>query len=293
MPPLTMQRSERTVEIRTRPVPDAGRPQLIWRARFAIVGVSVVLAAATYVISALLPGTYSASSDVLVSSTSAQTSVDAVNGANDLATQYAQFARTAVVMNDAAGRAGISSSKLTADTTAATVANTNIVRITVKSGSSAEAGRGALAVSDALVAQTQKMLSPAARTNQVQLDNLDKLLSQTKSDVTKLSNALADAAPGSSRAQSINTQLNNAQQQVTALALKRIDLLGQDTRSTTGIGVQLSGLTPQPTAAKVAPRPTLYALVALIAGLVLTTELAVMSGRRKTAPSFGSGSPIR
>ncbi|WP_328476966.1 hypothetical protein OHA21_23300 [Actinoplanes sp. NBC_00393] len=257
------------------------RPQIIWRARFSIVGASLLIAGLTCVVSSLLPGTYSANSDVLVSSSSTMTSVDAVSGANELATQFAQFARTAVVLNDAAARSGIPVDQLSANTSAATVANTNIVRVTVKAGSADESSKGARAVSEALVAQTQELLSSGTKTNTQQLANIDELLAKAKDDVDRLSRALTAAAPGSSRAQAVNTQLNNAQQQVTALVLKRIDLVGQAGRDTSGSAVKLSALTAEPIAAKVAPQPLLYSLVALIVSLVLTTELAVISARRR------------
>ncbi|MGK5681923.1 Wzz/FepE/Etk N-terminal domain-containing protein [Actinoplanes sp. URMC 104] len=262
----------------------ATRPQLIWRARFTIIGVSLVVAALTYGISLVLPGTYSATSDVLVASTSSVTSVDSVNGANDLASQYAQFARTSVVTTDAAGRSGIPADRLAAGTTAVTLANTNIVRITVKADSADEASKGARAVSSALVAQTQKIFGSTGKSEQQQLADLDKLLAASQADVVRLTKALGAAAPGSSKAQAINTQLSNALQQITSLTLKRIDVVNQTSKGSTGAGVKLTALTVSPVADKVSPQPILYTIVALIASLVLVTELAVVSGRRKSGP---------
>ncbi|AGL20846.1 hypothetical protein [Actinoplanes sp. N902-109] len=257
------------------------RPQIIWHARFSIIGIAVLIAAATWATSAFLPGTYSASSDVLVANTSTMASVDVVDGANGLATQFAQFASTSVVLTDAAAKAGMPVGDLATGTLVGTVGNTNIIRITVTADSSAAASSGALAVGQALVDQAKKTMSTAAEADPEQLKDLDKLLTQAKSDVVRLTESLADAKAGSPRAASINTSLNSAQQQVLALTLKRLDIVSQARRDAGGRGVTLSLLTAQPTAAKVAPRPLLYSTVALVVSLVIMTELAVLSERRR------------
>lgn len=282
MDSLTLRQAERTAEIFPRR--NSPRSQIIWTKRLAILGISVVAAALTYGISVLVPGTYAAYSDVQVSSTQAPTSVDAVNGVNGLAAQYVQFARTAVVMNDAASKSGISVARLTADTTASTLDNTNIVRITVKAGSASEARRGALAVSEALVTQTEKTSSLTGRTDQQQLADLDKLLNQSKADAARLTSILAGTPVGSAKAQAINTELDNTQQQVTALTLKRIDLVSQASKDASEGQIKLYGLTTAPEAIKVAPQPLLYAIVALVVSLVLVAELFVVSERRKSRP---------
>ncbi|WP_153040518.1 hypothetical protein [Actinoplanes sp. TFC3] len=257
------------------------RPQIIWRARFSILGVAVLIAAATWAASAFLPGTYSASSDVLVANTSSLASVDAVDGANGLATQYAQFAGTPVVMEDAAKRAGVPVGVISSGTLVTTVANTNIIRVTVTADSGAAASRNALALGEALVDQAKKSMSSAAEADPDQLKEIDKLLTQAKSDVVRLTEQLSDAKSGSTRAASINTSLNNSQQQVLALTLKRLDIVTQARRDAGGRGVVLSLLTTQPSAGKVSPRPLLYSTVALIVTLVIMTELAVISERRR------------
>jgi capsular polysaccharide biosynthesis protein len=258
------------------------RTQIIYRARFSIVGVAILIATAAWAVSAFMPGTYSAQSDVLVTSKSAMTSMDAVNGANDLATQYAQFAVTEPVMTDASARTGVPMGELAGSTVVSTVSSTNIVRVTASAGSVGEAGKRATAVADALVAQAEKRMTVAAAADPAQLKVLDDLLAQAKADVVRLTASLGAARPGSSRAVAGTTLLNNAQQQVLALTLKRIDLVNQSGQgSGGGRGVSLSRLTDQPATTKVSPRPLLYATVALISSLVVMTELAVASERRR------------
>lgn len=261
--------------------PALTRPEIIWRARFSIVGVAILIAAATWAVSAFLPGTYSAYSDVLVSSRSAVTSVDAVNGANDLATQYAQLAGTGVVLSEAAAKSGLPVGELTAGTLVSTVANTNIVRVTVTADSASDAAKGSQAVANALVDQVRGLMTVAQKADPAQLAPLDKLLTGAKADVVRLTEALGSAKPGSAQAATVTTSLNNAQQQVSALTLKRIDLVSQASRDAGGQGVSLSLLTARPAASKVSPRPLLYSTVALIAVLIIMTELAVVSERRR------------
>lgn len=255
------------------------RPQIIWRARYTIVGVSLLIAAATWAVSAFLPGTYRASSDVLVGGRGAVASVDFVNGANGLATQYAQFAGTETVLADAAQRAQAPVGEVAAGTLVTTVANTNIVRITVTADSSAAASRRAAAVSQALIAQAKKM-SDGQGVDPEEVKQIDRLLAQAKADVVRLTETLASAKPDSSRAVATTTSLNNAQQQVLALTLKRVDVLAQAGREN-GNRAALSSLTVEPGAAKIAPRPLLNASVGLIAALIIMTELAVVSERRR------------
>jgi capsular polysaccharide biosynthesis protein len=263
------------------------RTQIIYRARFSIVGVAILIATAAWAVSAFMPGTYSAQSDVLVTSKSAMTSMDAVNGANDLATQYAQFAVTEPVMTDASARTGVPMGTLSGSTVVSTVSSTNIVRVTASAGSAAEAGKRATAVADALVAQAEKRMAVAATADPAQLKVLDDLLTQAKADVVRLTASLGAAKPGSSRAVAGTTLLNNAQQQVLALTMKRIDLVNQSGQAGGGRGVSLSRLTEQPATTKVSPRPLLYATVALISSLVVMTELAVSSERRRTRAAGG------
>jgi hypothetical protein len=64
------------------------------------------------------------------------------------------------------------------------------------------------------------------------------------------------------------------------LTLKRVDVLAQAGREN-GNRAALSSLTVEPGAAKIAPRPLLNAGVGLIAALIIMTELAVVSERRR------------
>lgn len=254
------------------------RSQIIWRARFTIIGVAVLIAAATWAVSSFLPGTYRASSDVLVTTRGGLASVDTVSGTNDLATQYAQFAGTSGVLNAAAQESQIPVGGL--GVLVSTVGNTNIIRITVTADSANRASKGALAISNSLIAEVQK-LTATSDDDSAQLKEIDQLLTRAKADVVRLTDSLGGATPGSARSAVLSSSLSLAQQQVLALTLKRVDVISQTSREESARGVRLTLLTTEPGAGKVSPRPFLYTTIGLIAALVIMTELAVVSGRRR------------
>ena len=268
------------------------RPQILWRARYSIFGVAVIIAAATWAVSSFLPGTYSASSDVLISSRAAVASVDSVNGTNDLAHQYAQFAGTAPVLTDAAARAQVPAGELAQQTLVSTLANTNIVRVTVTAGSADAASRRAAAVATALVAQAQKLMTDRDAADPVSLEQVGTLLARSKADAARLVGTLRAAPPGSAEAAAATAALNNTQQQVLALTLKRIDLVSQAGKEADARGVTLTPLTAQPAARQIAPLPFLYSLVGLVAGLLIMAELSVLGERRRGPDSRGRRSRL-
>jgi hypothetical protein len=260
---------------------DLARAPIIWRAKYVIVGVSLLFGAATYQLSAYVPAAWSASSDVLVSSRAPAASTDAVSGTNDLAAQYAQLAGTAAVLAQAAEQAQVPSGVLARSTSAGTLANTNIVRITVTAGTADAASRGAAAVSVALITQARMLMAGATGADPVQLKLIDGLIGRAQDNVVSLTETLGTAPPQSARAAAANASLGNAEDQVLALTLKRIDLVTQARRDAAGEGVSLASLTPEPRAGQTAPKPLLYSLVGLAAIGVITTELAVARGRRR------------
>jgi capsular polysaccharide biosynthesis protein len=257
------------------------RTQIIWRSRFLIVGVALLIAGATWAASALLPKTYSASSDVLVTGRAPMASEDAVQGSNDLAAQYAQFAMTGVVLADASQRVQAPVNDLTANTLAGAVSNSNIVRVTVTAGSPDVAKRWATAVAAALVDQGRKLTTDGEQVAAAQLREIDRLIAKTNVEIRRSTAALQAARPGSASAVAANTSLNNAHQQVVALTVKRIDVVSQASREGPR-GVRLTLLTVDPVVAKTAPRPLLYSVVALVAGLIIMIELAMVNERRRT-----------
>ena len=262
---------------------DPARASIIWRAKYVIVGVSLLFGAATYQLSPYVPATWSASSDVLVSSRAPAASTDAVNGTNDLAAQYAQLAGTAAVLAQAAEQAQVPSGELARTTSAGTLANTNIVRITVTAGSADAANRGAAAVSVALITQARALMTAAAGVDPAQLKLIDQLIARARATVVSLTEEVGTAVPLSARAAAATASLGNAEEQVLALTLKRIDIVNQARRDAAGQGVSLASLTPEPRAAQTAPKPLLYSLVGLVAIGVITTELAVARGRRRAS----------
>ena len=260
---------------------DLARAPIIWRAKYVIVGVSLLFGAATYQLSPYVPATWSASSDVLVSSRAPAASTDAVSGTNDLAAQYAQLAGTAAVLAQAAEQAQVPAGVLAGSTSAGTLANTNIIRITVTAGDADAASRGAAAVSVALITQARTLMAGTAGVDPAQLKLIDQLIDRARANVGSLTEEVGSAAPLSARAAAATASLGNAEEQVLALTLKRIDIVNQARRDAAGQGVSLASLTPEPRAGQTAPKPLLYSLVGLVAIGVITTELAVARGRRR------------
>lgn len=267
------------------------RTQIVWASKFLIVGVAVLIAAATFAISRTVPGTYSASSDVLVAAKSITASVDSVTGSNSLAAQYAQLAGTAGVLTSAAARAQEPIGALTDATRASTLANTNIVRITVTAGSPGDAEKRASAVSAALVEVGQKLADRGNPADPNQLKALDKMIADGRAEAGRLSSAVRRARPESAAAAAATTSLNNAQEQVSALTLKRIDVVIQARREAASQGATLSSLTPAPRAGQTAPKPLLYSLIGLVAGLFVMVEFAVLNERRRTPRRRGPRRP--
>ena len=283
--PRTMPRDEAADE----DVPT--RTQIVWRAKFLVVGVAVLIAAATFGISRSVPGTFSASADVLIAAKSITASVDSVSGSNSLAAQYAQLAGTAGVLTSAAARTQEPIGALTDATRASTLANTNIVRITVTAGSAGDAEKRAAAVSAALVEVGQKLADSGSPADPNQLKALDKMIADGRAEAARLSVVARRAEPESAAASAANTSLNNAQEQVSALTLKRIDLVIQNRRDDASRGARLSSLTSAPRAAQTEPKPLLYSLIGLVAGLFVMVELAVLNERRRTPRRRGPRRP--
>jgi hypothetical protein len=175
----------------------------------------------------------------------------------------------------------VSSAELSKGTVVSTVANTNIMRVTVTARSPEAARKGAIAVAEALVAQVQALIVAPREALPEQVKDLDELLSRARDEVTQLTESLGQTRPGTARAIVLTTSLNNAQQRVLALTLKRVDLLNDASGDQTGPRVNLTLLTPEPTAQKIAPRPLLYATVGFVVAFLIMTELAVVSERRR------------
>ncbi|GAA3248375.1 hypothetical protein ACFO1B_39370 [Dactylosporangium siamense] len=257
------------------------RWQIMWRSKYAIGGVAAVIAVATWATASFLPENFQASSDVLIGGRAAAATMDSVGGMNSLATQYAHLATTTPVLDEAARRAGTTAKELVRTTTVATVANTNIVRVTVAASSASVASRRAEAVAGSLSAFVGTLRTGKEQANADRLKELDALLVQAKNDVTAARSALLGAPSGSSAAQLANTLLNNAEQQVMMFTLKRVDLINQMTNESTAHDVSLTVLTPGGSAQQTGPRPLRSAVIALLLSLVVLAELAVFSERRR------------
>jgi hypothetical protein len=245
--------------------------------------VAAVAGVATYVISKRIPATYNSGVTIAVTVQPTSGVTDAATASNSLASQYAELVTTPAVIDAAAHSLGVSPSVLDSRVSAGTVNAQNLVNISVDGSSPTESAIRANAVATAFV-------SFLYRTNAHQAhryaDTLfDWVHIRASVDAARRAVARAEVllnhATASNRASreaqlsAADTSLATAQAEEQSTSIS----IGQEAAAAQPLLQILGGAGP---GTIVAPRPTLYAVIAAVVAALLTAQLILLFRRRRS-----------
>jgi capsular polysaccharide biosynthesis protein len=229
--------------------------------------ISLVAAAGAYAIGLALPSVYQSNGTFrVVVPTQIGIQDPNVTAGNDLATQYAQLASSNDIRDLTARRLGVTPSSLNGKIVGSTVAAQNIVQVTASGSSQSLA---------------QDRTGAALASLRSYVEHLNALLNvQYVANVKRgLTSPLIAGTAGSAKVTPVTpvTQLSGS------LAGIQAQVLGQVVRDAAGNQPALQTVDPANSASKTSPRPPLYAVVAFIVALLITSRLAFVLGRRRPA----------
>jgi capsular polysaccharide biosynthesis protein len=248
-------------------IPRRNRPLL--RIFIALVA-GLVAAAVVYQVCSSLPVKYESSATLRVRAPGGAGSSDNVLAANELASQYAQYVKSAGVINPAAERTGVPAGELRDAVTAGTAGDQNVLNIKVSADTPEAARTQANAVSaafirfvrrveqsdrDAVIAQIDQQLEPIEEDIARERRALDRLARDDSTSSQSL------AATRQTLLQSLLTQRDRLQAQSIEVSSR---LPAVETLSPAGLG------------SKSSPKPGLYAAIAF-----LVVFLVVADGLRR------------
>jgi capsular polysaccharide biosynthesis protein len=249
-------------------VPSAAtRAALVWRARYWIALGAIAATALTYVVSKAVPATYRSSSEILVATIQPSgITKTAVDAGNDLASQYEQLLSTTSVLSPAASSLRISYSTLQSSVSAGTIGAQNLVSVSAVGPSPVAAQARANAVATQFVKQQQtlsrlliaKYLTLANNGNPVLVREVSAARAQLRSSSPAVRAAAATELPLllGERAKEAATIIESGYISRPSLSLY----------SSAGLGVE------------VLPKPTLFAVLALLISLVVGAQIAAVIG---------------
>jgi uncharacterized protein involved in exopolysaccharide biosynthesis len=263
----------------------AGPPQpdrllIIWRRKWWILLLAILLCGATFVVASHRPATYTARATIQV--TLVQTAgIGEQNAlaANELAAQYAQLARSQPVLSAAAKRLGKNASGLSSAVTAAPVNNYNVIGITVGSSSPTRSADQANAVAESLVHYLDSLRARAiARINQTEstrLKTLDSQIALLEKDIAKQNKLAAGSGAAATIAAATAT---SDRALLGSLSSERADLFTAPARSLATAQPTLTVTDRPQLGVQQSDHAYLYSALALAVGLLLFAELFLMAG---------------
>jgi hypothetical protein len=234
--------------------------------------VSLVVAGAVYLISNRVAARYQSSATVRVSvQATSGISDPAVTAANDLASQFAQLASSAPVLEAAATRLGVAASTLEGTVTAGTIAAQNLVRISATGSSPTQAQERATAVGKGFVTYIDAIDSRQVGTYE-------------RAVTTKLAPLAREIAAARKRLLSTNVEAQrNATVLLSGLLSQQQTVLSSVAQASAAAQPSLQLVAPGARGSKISPKPSLYAGIGLLASLlVLGRFLYVLGMRRPT-----------
>lgn len=246
---------------------------VIWRARYRIIGASILIAIVTFVVAEVLPKTYQSSATVAISlppQEQAALSSASITAVTSLAGQYADTATLGPVLNAAAPHSGTTATVLMNSISAGTISGENLISVRAQAPSPGAAALRANAVANAL-------------TENINNGNAAEAAAYTRT-VTKA------LAPVTNQIKALQAQIARPGQSAAALAAAESQLDTLLTQRGTVLGDVIQGAAGEPTASVLAaatdgtqmePRPVLYTLVALLVGLLVTCQIAVLVAWRR------------
>jgi capsular polysaccharide biosynthesis protein len=274
----------------------------LWRAKWWILGATLLVTLATFAIATLVPAVYASTAQVSLSAVPGGSAApsDLVTAGNDLAAQYAELVKSTPVLAAAAAQTGASVQQLRGHTSAGTPGSQNVIAITVQAASPSAAEREARSVASALVnyvgTTSSDQVAVYSKAVQNQLLPLNAEIAQASAAVDKASADLNGAAQSTNPAQvsAASARLTAAQSLLTTLTDRRAALEITAALQGTGLSPNAQLLGDASAAAKVQPRPVLYAGIAAVIALAVSIQIAIVAAerRRRLAHSAARAIPL-
>jgi capsular polysaccharide biosynthesis protein len=258
---------------------EVSRLGVLWRAKFAIAGATVVVGALVYTASSLMTPVYSSSTTIVVTaaSTPGGSAQDVALASNDLAAQDAQLVTADAVISAAAAQLHVSGSTLSSHVSAGTVNAQNVIQVTAQSSGRAAAQQWA----DAIARDFQAYLVMRAQANSQALRNaVDQQAAPLDQQIAQLQSDIAKAPPAAPGTEALST-VQSMEGQLTQLMASRATLEENTALAIASQNPNISIPTAAGTATKLDPRPSLYALVAMILTVLVGSQIAIVLARRR------------
>ncbi len=254
------------------PVNGSARPRMVRRFVPLLVALVIALIAGTltYEVSARVAPTYRSSAELRVTVNGASgLGTDSLTAANDLTAQLVQVASTSVVLQRPAADVGMSASTLASSISVGSVSQQNLLAISAEAPSALAAQKRAVAVVNGLMAFVAEDIARAnatfSRPLDIRISRLGRILDTIAKQLRRPQGTGAQFVLQAQYTNVVSEQQSLRTQLAERVASGRPSIVAVDRA---GLGV------------KVAPRPTLYAIVgAVVAGFV-ALQLLVL--RRRT-----------
>jgi len=244
------------------------------RAAAICLTIALLAAAGAYAVGRKLPATFQSSGTVRIAVSSQQgTSDPVILGANDLASQYAQLVSSVPVTALAAKSLRVPAASLTGKISGSTVAAQNLIQITASARSPTQAEARAHAATNAFAQYV------------TQIDN-----QQAADYAARVSSGVMQLDAEIARLKAHPTQ--NAMQ-IAQLIGQRALLLSDVAQNNASSEPSLQIIDARTVASQTAPKPKLYALVALVLVLIVAGRLAFVLSRQASPAALRGGSESR
>lgn len=253
----------------------SGALNVLARRWWVVLLIAVDIAAATYVVSRLIPGVYASSATVgvVISGTDPNSTTQ---GANNLASQYAQEVDAQPVLVAAARNLGDAARGLSGAISGGTVSGENLISIRATGSTPRVAQRRAAAVSSAFIRYVSAQFASQSRAFQAQ--SL-RMLAPLDREIRHVTNEL-DTVGASQRTSPRYTAL---QATLSTLTAQRSAAVANIAQTAVGGRPSLTVVDAAGPGDEVAPKPALYAAVAFVLALVIAGRLVVYLGSRSRA----------
>jgi uncharacterized protein involved in exopolysaccharide biosynthesis len=249
------------------------RADAMWDAKWLILLAAIVASGIAIAASFVVPEQFSSSAMVRVSTpTTNGLSQDQVEGQNALANQYVQIATTSPILDDAKKHLGNKGPGRAGTTSASTVANQNLVRISATGDSAGTAASRANAVADAFAHYVNRLNARAGRAS---TSGLTPRLRAVQAELTKTQRTIEDLVARG--AKSDGAQLAQQQDLAALLLSQRQAILSGGASATPTLDV-LARAEP---GGRTQPRPVLYALVAFFVVAIAAAQVSAFAAARK------------
>lgn len=231
---------------------------------------AVVVAALVFAISDRLPASYQSSAVVRVSVQATDGISDpSVTAANDLASQFAQLASTAPVVEAAEAHLGSQAGNIGGQVTAGTIAAQNLIRISVKGSNPTQAQERTTAVANAFVAYIEHI--DAAQAN-AYAHAVTSKLGPLDREIAAVRKTLASGNPEVQR---------NAAALLSSLVGEQQTVFSSVAQGAAAAKPNVQLVAPGGTGTKTSPRPLLYAAVGFLVTILLLGRLLYVLGSRR------------